>query len=360
MNLFFWRKRKDKINPLYTEGLNLMLAGEHASAMEKFRQIVKQDTENINAYNRLAELYRQTNRPKQALKIHLSLTIRTNLTDFQKVQVHRGLLEDWEALGKYHKALKIAEKLYSFQKNNLWTLKAQIRIYKKMNDWKSAHQILTQMLKIRHEDNKPLEALYLMQYGITLMQQAQYSAARKQFEHANHIDPNGAAPHLYSGNSYSRENNPEKAIEEWSKFAQKDPENAFLVFEKIEKTYFEMGQFGRIAQFYESVLRNDTDNVQATAGLADFYEKKGDTKSALDLVERTLELEPSSIRMRLLYSKLLNKIGEKPAVNQQIDNMLNIMSKTQVFICAECNFQSEDMLWLCPKCSAENSFHIQT
>ena len=122
MNLLFWKKKKDKINPLYTEGLNLMLADEFDAAMEKFRQIVKEDTEHVNAYLRLAELFRLTNRPKQALKIHLSLTIRTNLTEFQLIQIYRGLLSDWEALGKFERALKIAEKLDSFQKDHLWTL----------------------------------------------------------------------------------------------------------------------------------------------------------------------------------------------------------------------------------------------
>ena len=70
--------QKTKSDDLYTKGLNCLLKGDDKRALELFRQVVKQNSNHINAYLQLGNILRKEN-AEQAAKIHQSLTVRFNL-----------------------------------------------------------------------------------------------------------------------------------------------------------------------------------------------------------------------------------------------------------------------------------------
>ena len=69
--LSFRKKKKPRINSLYTDALNAMVNGDLSSAIGLLKQVVKQDSNHVRAYLQLGNILRKDN-PEQALKIHQS------------------------------------------------------------------------------------------------------------------------------------------------------------------------------------------------------------------------------------------------------------------------------------------------
>ena len=65
--------KTNNIREIYTEGLDLLVSGKRVSAYKNFKNIIKQDSNNINAYLRLGQILREGGNSVKALKIHKSL-----------------------------------------------------------------------------------------------------------------------------------------------------------------------------------------------------------------------------------------------------------------------------------------------
>ena len=67
------RKNSDS---LYTDALNAIVRGDSDGAMRLLRDVVRQDTDHLDAYLQLGDILREEGNPQQAIKVHHSLTVR--------------------------------------------------------------------------------------------------------------------------------------------------------------------------------------------------------------------------------------------------------------------------------------------
>ena len=83
--------RKTGTKELYSEGLDMMINGMQRSAYNNFKKIVDMDTNNIKAYLRLGHVLRESGNATNALKIHKGLTIRQNLSFYDKLELYKKI-----------------------------------------------------------------------------------------------------------------------------------------------------------------------------------------------------------------------------------------------------------------------------
>ena len=69
-----------KIRDLYLEGLDLLISGHRKKAYKYFKEIIEQDTANIKSYIKMGQIVRESKNPRQALKIHNSVSLRKDLS----------------------------------------------------------------------------------------------------------------------------------------------------------------------------------------------------------------------------------------------------------------------------------------
>ena len=79
-------KKQENLKDLYTEGLDLMVDGYRQGAYENFKKIIASETGNVKAYLKLGQVIREGGNPENALKVHMSLNFRKNLSNFSKVR----------------------------------------------------------------------------------------------------------------------------------------------------------------------------------------------------------------------------------------------------------------------------------
>ena len=327
-SLFFYYKKKPLIknnsNKLYTEALNMLVRGDSQNAIRLLRDVVKQDTNHLDAYLQLGDILREEGNSQNAIKIHQSLTVRPGLDDKLQIQIHQSLAKDYLSLNEISLAKKEAEMILNIDKKEFWATEFLLDLAEKSHDWaQAAHLIKT--LDSNNSDITRL-ARFKVYEGMGKFENDDRKGAEQCFNKAIEIAPNFGLPHLYLGNLFSENRNLVKALEHWEQYALLDLKNGSSIYSKIESALFDLGRFSEVEKFYQRALKNNPRNLDALAKIANVLEEKGERQKALDLVEDALSQYEDSIKLRLMKLKLSIQNSSPPQLSQQIDKMIDIMT----------------------------------
>ena len=327
-SLFFYYKKKPLIknnsNKLYTEALNMLVRGDSQNAIRLLRDVVKQDTNHLDAYLQLGDILREEGNSQNAIKIHQSLTVRPGLDDKLQIQIHKSLAKDYLSLNEISLAKKEAEMILNIDKKEFWATEFLLDLAEKSHDWaQAAHLIKT--LDSNNSDITRL-ARFKVYEGMGKFENNDRKGAEQCFNKAIEIAPNFGLPHLYLGNLFSENRNLVKALEHWEQYALLDLKNGSSIYSKIESALFDLGRFSEVEKFYQRALKNNPRNLDALAKIANVLEEKGERQKALDLVEDALTQHEDSIKLRLMKLKLSIQYASPPQLSQQIDKMIDIMT----------------------------------
>ena len=327
-SLFFYYKKKPLIknnsNKLYTEALNMLVRGDSQNAIRLLRDVVKQDTNHLDAYLQLGDILREEGNSQNAIKIHQSLTVRPGLDDKLQIQIHQSLAKDYLSLNEISLAKKEAEMILNIDKKEFWATEFLLDLAEKSHDWaQAAHLIKT--LDSNNSDITRL-ARFKVYEGMGKFENDDRKGAEQCFNKAIEIAPNFGLPHLYLGNLFSENRNLVKALEHWEQYALLDLKNGSSIYSKIESALFDLGRFSEVEKFYQRALKNNPRNLDALAKIANVLEEKGERQKALDLVEDALTQHEDSIKLRLMKLKLSIQYSSPPQLSQQIDKMIDIMT----------------------------------
>ncbi len=327
-SLFFYYKKKPLIknnsNKLYTEALNMLVRGDSQNAIRLLRDVVKQDTNHLDAYLQLGDILRDEGNSQNAIKIHQSLTVRPGLDDKLQIQIHQSLAKDYLSLNEISLAKKEAEMILNIDKKEFWATEFLLDLAEKSHDWaQAAHLIKT--LDSNNSDITRL-ARFKVYEGMGKFENDDRKGAEQCFNKAIEIAPNFGLPHLYLGNLFSENRNLVKALEHWEQYALLDLKNGSSIYSKIESALFDLGRFSEVEKFYQRALKNNPRNLDALAKIANVLEEKGERQKALDLVEDALSQHQDSIKLRLMKLKLSIQYSSPPQLSQQIDKMIDIMT----------------------------------
>ena len=141
-------------------------------------------------------------------------------------------------------------------------------------------------------------ALYRVFEGLKLAEESNGKEARIKFKEALKQDPKCAAAYYYLGHSYIQEERLEDAVKEWQSLCSKIPEKAHVVFDDLEKTWFELGNFAEAENLYNKILEENTDDIHAALALAEIYNKKGEYDRALEILQRYEDIYPDHPRVQ--------------------------------------------------------------
>ena len=327
-SLFFYYKKKPLIknnsNKLYTEALNMLVRGDSQNAIRLLRDVVKQDTNHLDAYLQLGDILRDEGNSQNAINIHQSLTVRPGLDDKLQIQIHQSLAKDYLSLNEISLAKKEAEMILNIDKKEFWATEFLLDLAEKSHDWaQAAHLIKT--LDSNNSDITRL-ARFKVYEGMGKFENDDRKGAEQCFNKAIEIAPNFGLPHLYLGNLFSENRNLVKALEHWEQYALLDLKNGSSIYSKIESALFDLGRFSEVEKFYQRALKNNPRNLDALAKIANVLEEKGERQKALDLVEDALSQHQDSIKLRLMKLKLSIQYSSPPQLSQQIDKMIDIMT----------------------------------
>ena len=285
------------------DALNAMLLADKRKAIALLSNIVKKDSEHINAYLQLGNLLREDD-PERAIKIHQMLTVRQNLQKDTKIEILKSLSLDYDEVGDLEKAKNEAEKVLKLDKFNIWASSFLLMIAEKTEDWASAELRAKNLQKLKNFDETINMSRYTMQKGIDFLRNNNLVEADALFRKAISDSPSYGLPYKYLGDIKHLNRDLVKAVENWGKYIDLSPKENYKVFDRIETALFDLGRYSEVEKFYRKILDANPNDINAGQRLANVLNEKGENKAAIALIDQFIEQNEASISVMLMKLKL--------------------------------------------------------
>lgn len=308
----------------YVIALKHMAEGENRLAVEKFKEAVRDNSANIDAYLKLGTILRNEGLYKNAIRIHQDLTLRGDLGPSELIDVKKNLILDYWYLRDYTKAEYYLNQLKDNKNLVDWTTPYLVKILEKKGEWQQAVEVLNKSSLSREQKGKYKIAGLKVKQGEKLAENKEEKEARILFKEATKTDHECAEGYLQLGDSYLREGRTMDAINAWTDLCKKVPEKAHLAFDRLEKAWFEKGKFSKIEELYTSMLQDDEDNLPALIALSEIYRKKGDYDQSLKLL---LGAQKRELESDLILSQIAKVRMDKGQYKEAATIALELLSK---------------------------------
>lgn len=314
---------------VYVDALRDLLDGRSESAFTKLRQVVTEDSNNIDAYLRLAQILRDHNKPDRALQISKDLTLRSGLERSQKIAILRQLASDYLTLREYDTAQAALKELTSLAPQDRWAYAQLLDVQRHQKDWEKAYDTAAQILKLDSDKSKKTLAEFRFHMGTDLQRKGEGRKARGLFKEAIGLDPEYVEAYLAIGDSYLAEDRQEDAVNFWTKLIATVPHQGSRVIERLEKTLFELGRFGDIAGICESILEHSPNDRKARMTLAEFHKKKGELRQADRLLSTIIDEDPTNLAAAAELIRIYIEDNNLDKIEQLLQRMEKRQTETE-------------------------------
>jgi lipopolysaccharide biosynthesis regulator YciM len=317
------KKEKSKTDP-YVEALEAVTEGEVDKAVEKFKEAIQQNSNNIGAYLRLGDQLRIQGLVSSALKIHKSLTLRESHSKQQLLAIYKSLVLDYEALEDYDHAISAVNMVIELDKSkNSWAVQKLVYFQERAGKWQEVIDTTKKYSKILNRAFKSRLAKNLVSYGVQFEKNGESRSGRIKYREAIKTDPTYSPAYYQLGKSYIDNNRLDDALNIWKDFCFKVPEKAHEVFPLIEKVCFEKGEFSDIEDLYNELLNLETKNVNTVIALVEIYLKKGNFNKAMDVLTKSEENFQDSPEFAAKKVEVLHHKGEHEKASSEALKFFN-------------------------------------
>ncbi len=357
--LFSRRKSKsdDTAMGVYIQGLRSIISGDGQTAFIRLKQAVDKDTENVDAYLKLGDLFREKGKADKALQIHRELTLRRGLTVEMREEIDRSIVLDFIKADLIPNAIAALRPMAKNGDNRAWAEDRLLELFINGEYWKEAEDLYRSIMKKRGIKENPIMGNIKIMIGRDLHENKEYHKARIAYKEAIALDKVNPLPYLYIAESYMRENRVEDGLEFLKKLCEEIPKYAYLGFAMIEETLFNLGKFSDVEDLYRGVLNKDPGNIPTTIALAGILEKKGEIPAAESLLRSVIDSNAASPAAAIKLATMLADSGRSREGLEILSNAAGQADLTyDVFECRKCGERVRQPEPSCPKCGAIGVF----
>ena len=121
----------------FFKGVQYLLSNDRDQAIEEFTKSVQVNSDTIETYVALGNLYRSKGDIERAIRIRESIILRPNIDRGIRLRALFDLGLDYRKGGFLNRALETFLELHKKQPSNLETLEEMEKIYEEMGDWET-------------------------------------------------------------------------------------------------------------------------------------------------------------------------------------------------------------------------------
>lgn len=334
----------------FFKGIQFLLSDDHDQAIEEFTKSVQVNSDTIETYVALGNLYRSKGDIDRAIRIRQSIILRPNLDQRIKIRAIFDLGKDYRKGGFLNRALKTFLEAEQHDPSNVKTLSEIEKIYEELKDWENAYNTRQKIARLEKGDHHHILAHYLVETGKVCQENGDMGRAKSLFTKAIATDRRCVDAYLHLGDLYFARQEYKKAISTWKKIVEITPQFTFLSYRRLEGFYSQMKDLAPVGDFLKECSRSISDAFTHMA-LARYLNNENDAEGALGEIEKALELDPSFWEARRFKGEiLLNQGRERDAISEYRDVIAHLNVPYLRFQCAHCGFEPAELLWKCPQC----------
>jgi lipopolysaccharide biosynthesis regulator YciM len=352
------RSRLDRGDKAFFRGVQHILSNEPDRAIEQFTKSVQINSETIETYVALANLYSSAGDIERAIRIRQGIILRPNLDSAIRLRAIFDLGSDYKRGGVLDRALSAFQKVIESEPNNLEAHEQIERIYEDLHDWDRAFKTRQTISKLVKGDHRHILAHHKTELAKVREKDGDEVSAEKAYKEAISIFDGCVDAYLHLGDLYLSQQRHKAALAKWKKVVDVAPEFTFLAYQRLERAYAKMDNPGLVGDFLKEVARQNSD-VSTQLALARYLYNEGEVDAAVDQVRQAIKLAPSFLDARKFIGEVLLKEGRnEEALVAYKELLLSLDFPFLQFRCNNCGYRPEKLAWRCPQCLKWDSIGI--
>ena len=344
-------KKEGKESTAFLMGINYLLSNDHDHAIEEFTKAVQINSNTVETYIALGNLFRSKGEVGRAIRIHNSIILRPTIDRETKIQALYNLGLDFKKAGFIKRAISSFEEVID---NDSFRLDAYIQLeelYEEINEWERAYTIQQRVSALRKTNDNNVLAHIQTELGKSHFADNDIKSAKETFKKAISLDPNCIDALIHLGDICLFQNDYSGAISTWKRVTKISPPLTHLVYGRLEKAYSMQDKSNDFEEFLKKSSKEDKDNYHLHFILAEYLYKRGDTEEAIEELQSVIRIMPASIDARKELGRILIASGKTDELIREYQNLLNILDMPEKrFRCQRCGFELENVEWKCPQC----------
>ena len=334
----------------FLEGIQYILANETDQAIEAFSRAVQINTETIETYVALGNLFRAKGEIDRAIRIRQSILLREKVEAETKLQALFDMGMDYKQGGFLQRAISSFEEVVRRAPQRLDAYMELEALCEATRDWQRAYELQKQICRLSNRNEQHILAHLKTEQAKREMRRGNLDTAKTHLKKALSLDSNCVDSQLQLGELYWLKDRKKKALSIWRKLVRSNSKWAHLVFVRLQENEDGQADEARILTFLENIAG---ENLDATArlALASCFMQRNRKEQCLEALRQALEMEPDLGEARkMLGEVLLEDSDDEGALNEYRELLRHLGPRRKRYRCRQCGLETDDILWKCPGC----------
>jgi tetratricopeptide (TPR) repeat protein len=337
---------------IFERGQHALDAGDLATAEKDFRAVLLAEPDNVGAHGNLAVVHMRRKEWKAALpelraaerlapkmpgiRLNIGLVYYRQADYQHAIQPFESVLRDQPEsnqarylLGlcyffkeRYAEAAQTLEPLWPRQSDNLNYLYVVSIAANKAGIKELDERATTRLIEVGHDS-----AEFHLIVGKAHVSEGMYDRAMEEFQQAAKIDPKLPLVHYFLGTEYRRQNDFERAKQEFLKDIAIVPDVAYD-YDELGAVCYALDQIPEAERYFKEALRLDPGMGTSDYGLAKIYKRQGKYAAALAALDAAGAIDPRSSSVYYLRGQTLFAMGRRAQAKSQFDEAARLKQAT--------------------------------
>ena len=335
---------------VFLKGIQHILANETDQAIETFSRAVQINSETIETYVTLGNLFRVKGEIDRAIRIRQSILLREKVDQETKLQALFDMAVDYKQGGFLQRAISTFEEVIRRAPKRLDAYKELEGLYEDTHDWQRAYEMQKNIGKLSNTNNQHIMAHLKTEQAKLEMERGNLDSANAHLKKALSLDSTCVDASLQLGSLCWLKNKKKKALAIWKKLVKSNPRWAHLILIRLEEQDGMEADEAKVLQFLENIAEEHLDAL-AQLALARCFMGRDRREQGLASLRRALEIKPDLGEARKMLGEVLLERGdERGALSEYRFLLGHLGSVTKSYRCRQCGLESDKIAWKCPGC----------
>ncbi len=345
----------------YRHALELWIEGDLESAAALLKRVVQAAPDTVEPFLYLGVLLRLRGDAAKAAVLHRGLTVRSTLTQEQKIAVGLALADDLLELKRWPDAAQVLESLQNVARGRKRYWLARFRLKVGQQDLPNAARALKHAPRhCPEKDSDELRASYAaFQLDRALLHAlaGETGEARARLRDVEKIPDAAARAALVRAILAAHEDDPAAAVTEAAENLLDQPHELGIVLPLLQEALLRGGQFARTIPILERACQAENAPPSLWIQLALLYEKLDQRDRALQLLEAKADqgvLTPDVAAPFL--RRLVRQAGKTDFARAWAT--LSPPKAPTTWACCDCGRGDKHIRWYCPGCGGFDTYRL--
>jgi len=335
---------------VFLKGIQYILANETDQAIEAFSRAVQINSETIETYVALGNLFRAKGEIDRAIRIRQSILLREKVDQETKLQALFDMGIDYRQGGFLQRAISTFEEVIRRAPKKLDAYKELEALCEATHDWQRAYELQKEISKLSNSNNHYIIAHLQTEQAKAEIERGNLDRAKTHLKKALSFDSGCVDARLQLGELYWLKNRHKKALAIWKKLVQNNSKWAHLVLLRLQERELTPDDEARVLHFLEGMAGENLDAV-AHLALASCFMQREKKEQGIASLRRALEIEPDLAEARKMVGEILLEDGDEEGALAEYRTLLHLLEPaTKRYRCQKCGLETAEILWKCPGC----------